>query len=69
VRPTGTGKVVWAQIANPYEDAAVSGDGERAAEPAVEAYGEPDLPEDDEERRQAEAVARAEAEAEAILAR
>lgn len=29
VRPTGTGKVVWAQIANPYEDAAGSrgGDG------------------------------------------
>jgi anti-sigma regulatory factor (Ser/Thr protein kinase) len=25
VRPTGTGKVVWAQVANPYEDAAETG--------------------------------------------
>jgi serine phosphatase RsbU (regulator of sigma subunit)/anti-sigma regulatory factor (Ser/Thr protein kinase) len=26
VRPTGAGKVVWAQVANPYEDAAVAAD-------------------------------------------
>lgn len=70
VRPTGTGKVVWAQIANPYEDdAAGTEGGEAVAESALETYDEPDPSEDDEERRQAEAVARAEAEAEAMMVR
>jgi anti-sigma regulatory factor (Ser/Thr protein kinase) len=70
VRPTGTGKVVWAQIANPYEDEADAEEaGEAAAEPAMETYDETAPAEDDEERRQAEAVARAEAEAEAMMVR
>ncbi len=80
VRPTGTGKVVWAQIANPYEDAAGSADGEGAAaqdDPIsddavpqqVNGSSAVEAPEDNEERRQAEAVARVEAEAEAMMAR
>lgn len=88
VRSTGSGKVVWAQIANPYENLAdgrrdvpaptqpvdvitVTADSAHAGTQAADTANADGAATagDDEERRQAEAVAHTEAEAEATMAR